>query len=100
VVDRLENARLGSALMRWDHAEIERLADQLHTSWQKMMSDRLLTDDVERHVREVLLALHSLLILHFAKEDDVIVPLLEASISQEEADALERDMIVLERRLV
>ena len=100
VIDRLESARLGSALMRWDHAEIERLTDQLHTSWQKMMSDRLLTDDVERHVREILLSLHSLLVLHFAKEDDVLVPLLEASISQEEADALERDMIVLERRLV
>lgn len=100
VIDRLESARLGSALMRWDHAEIERLTDQLHTSWQKMMSDRLLTDDVERHVREILLALHSLLVLHFAKEDDVLVPLLEASISQEEADALEHDMIVLERRLV
>ena len=100
VVDRLESARLASALMRWDHTEIERLTDELHTSWQKMMSDRLLTDDIERHVREILLALHSLLVLHFSKEDDVLVPLLESSITQEEADAIERDMIVLERRLV
>lgn len=100
VVDRLESARMASALMRWDHTEIERLTEELHSSWQKMMSDRLLTDDVERHVREVLLALHSLLVLHFAKEDDVIVPLLESSITQEEADAIEHDMRVLERRLV
>lgn len=100
VVDRLEGAHLASALLRWDHTEIERLTDQLHTSWQRMMSDHLLTNDIERHVREVLLALHSLLVLHFSKEDDLVIPLLESSISQEEADAIERDLTVLERRLV
>lgn len=100
VIDRLESARLGSALMRWDHAEIERLTEELHSAWEKMMSNRLLTDEVERHVRETLLALHSVLVVHFQKEDDVIVPLLEASISQDEADAILHDMDVMQRRLV
>lgn len=100
VIDRLESARLGSALMRLDHTEIERLTDELHGAWAKMASNHLLTDDVERHVRETLLALHSLIVLHFAKEDDVIVPLLESAISQDEADSIVHDMTVLERRLV
>lgn len=100
IIDRLEGARLGSALMRWDHTEIERLTDELHTAWQKLMSDRLLTEDVERHVREPLLALHSILVQHFSKEDDLLVPLLESLISQEEADSIVHDMSVLEKRLV
>lgn len=100
VLDRLEGARLGSALMRWDHSEIERLTHELHGEWLKMIADRLMTDDVERRVRDTMLALHVLVSQHFTKEDDFVIPLIEGSISQEEADALQRDMAVLERRLV
>ncbi|MDA0371816.1 MAG: hemerythrin domain-containing protein [Actinomycetota bacterium] len=100
VLDRLERARLGSALLRWDHAQMERYADDLRGHWEKLVSNRLMTDDVERRVRETLLGLHDLVVQHFTKEDDLVVPLLEANLSQEEADEIEHDMTVLERRLV
>jgi len=100
VLDRLERARLGSALLRWDHGEMERHAGDLQGHWEKLVSNRLMTDDVERRVRETLLGLHDLIIQHFTKEDDLVVPLLEANLSQEEVDEIEHDMSVLERRLV
>ncbi|MGA0152587.1 MAG: hemerythrin domain-containing protein [Ilumatobacteraceae bacterium] len=100
VLDRLERARLGSALLRWDHGEMERHAGDLRGHWEKLVSNRLMTDDVERRVRETLLGLHDLIIQHFTKEDDLVVPLLEANLSQEEVDEIEHDMSVLERRLV
>ena len=59
-----------------------------------------MTDDVERRVRETLLGLHDLIVGHFGKEDDLVIPLPEANLSQEEADEIEHDMSVLERRLV
>lgn len=100
VLDRLERARLGSALLRWDHEQMEKLSEDLRREWEKLVSNRLMTDDVERRVRETLLGLHDLIVGHFTKEDDLVVPLLEANLSQEEADEIEHDMSVLERRLV
>ena len=100
VIDRLEGARLGSALMRWDHTEIQRLTTELHVTWEKMIGNHLLTADVERNLRETLLSLHSIAIQHFTKEDELLVPLLESTISQDEADSIVHDMSVLERRLV
>lgn len=100
VLDRLERARLGSALLRWDHEQMEKLSEDLRREWEKLVSNRLMTDDVERRVRETLLGLHDLIVGHFGKEDDLVIPLLEANLSQEEADEIEHDMSVLERRLV
>lgn len=100
VLDRLERARLGSALLRWDHELMEKLSEDLRREWEKLVSNRLMTDDVERRVRETLLGLHDLIVGHFGKEDDLVIPLLEANLSQEEADEIEHDMSVLERRLV
>lgn len=100
VLDRLERARLGSALLRWDHEQMEKLSEDLWREWEKLVSNRLMTDDVERRVRETLLGLHDLIVGHFTKEDDLVVPLLEANLSQEEADEIEHDMSVPERRLV
>ena len=100
VLDRLERARLGSALLRWDHEQMEKLSEDLRREWEKLVSNRLMTDDVERRVRETLLGLHDLIVGHFTKEDDLVIPLLEANLSQEEADEIEHDMSVLERRLV
>lgn len=100
VLDRLERARLGSALLRWDHEQMEKLSEDLRREWEKLVSNRLMTDDVERRVRETLLGLHDLIVGHFGKEDDLVIPLLEANLSQEEADEIEHDMSVLERRLL
>lgn len=100
VLDRLERARLGSALLRWDHEQMEKLSEDLRREWEKLVSNRLMTDDVERRVRETLLGLHDLIVGHFGKEDDLVIPLLEENLSQEEADEIEHDMSVLERRLV
>ena len=100
VLDRLERARLGSALLRWDHEQMEKLSEDLRREWEKLVSNRLMTDDVERRVRETLLGLHDLIVGHFGKEDDLEIPLLEANLSQEEADEIEHDMSVLERRLL
>ena len=79
---------------------MEKLSEDLRREWEKLVSNRLMTDDVERRVRETLLGLHDLIVGHFGKEDDLVIPLLEANLSQEEADEIEHDMSVLERRLL
>lgn len=95
VLDRLEGANLATALLKRDHEEILRLTRQLERlvaemSWEPLTTKRTLND-----VRHVLLGLFTVISDHLAKEEDLVVPLLESRLSGSEIATMSRDLVVV-----
>jgi iron-sulfur cluster repair protein YtfE (RIC family) len=86
-VDRLVGDARATATMRRDHVEVGRLTAELDA-----LSDRLSEEGLDaglaRELRRVLYGLYALVGVHFAKEEEVYVPLLEDGLSPEEAHEL------------
>lgn len=84
--------------MRRDHTEIVRLAEELQRARERLMLGAL--DEQGRNdLRTLLYGLFAVVSLHFTKEEDVYLPLLERGLSEAEAAAMFRDMEHLHHRL-
>ena len=89
-VDRLIGKRGDTGAtdtMRRDHAEVGRLTGELGRLREKLDEGELDAAQ-ERELRHVLYGLHIVVRLHFAKEEDVYLPLLDREITSEEAQRL------------
>jgi iron-sulfur cluster repair protein YtfE (RIC family) len=87
VVQRVMGAPEATATMSRDHVEISRLTDDLgvlRTDLAGAPSDTALAPELRR----VLYGLYTLVKVHFAKEEEVYLPLLDARLSEAEADDL------------
>jgi hemerythrin-like domain-containing protein len=86
VVDRLigEGA---TATMRRDHTEVHRLVHELYDVWRDLSSG-VLSDGDANDLRRLLYGLYAVVGLHFAKEEEVYVPILEERLSDEEGQAV------------
>lgn len=95
VVAELLGSGDATATMKRDHVEVARLTEELST-----YRDRLpeLGSHEREHLKQVLYGLHAVIMLHFAKEEEVYVPLLENRLQQDRADAMLRDMHVAHER--
>lgn len=72
-----------------DHREIARQAREVERLRQRLGLD----DPADRdELRSVLSTLHTLVVLHCAKEEDVLVPVLENGLLQQDAAALFAEM--------
>jgi iron-sulfur cluster repair protein YtfE (RIC family) len=93
VVGRLMGAPKATATMSRDHVEIGRLTEELGALRLALASERL-EASLEQALRRVLYGLFALVAVHFAKEEEVYLPLLDTHLSQEEAlhlfEAMER----------
>jgi len=91
VVARAMGAPEATATMRRDHVEVERLTTELG-----QVRERLATgeddDAVQRDLRRVLYGLYAVVGLHFAKEEEVYLPLLDERLGEEEARGMFRAM--------
>jgi iron-sulfur cluster repair protein YtfE (RIC family) len=86
-VQRLMGASEATRTMSRDHQEVDRLRQELGTLRASLAGDSL-TQAQARDLRRVLYGLYTLLRVHFAKEDEVYLPLLDAQLSQDYANAL------------
>ncbi|GCE07940.1 hemerythrin domain-containing protein [Dictyobacter aurantiacus] len=93
VVGRLMGAPEATATMSRDHVEIGRLTEELGALRSSLKNDHLDTSEVQA-LRRVLYGLSALVTAHFAKEEEVYLPLLDTRLSREEArdlfEAMER----------
>ncbi len=86
-VARVMGAPGATATMSRDHVEIGRLTEELGTlsaAWP----DPAGSAPQSRSLRRVLYGLYALVKLHFAKEEEVYLPLLDARLSADEAQHL------------
>jgi len=73
--------------MHRDHVEVGRLTKRLG-ALREQLAARALTADEQRELRRVLYGLEAVVSLHFAKEEEVYLPLLDRQLTAEQAQAL------------
>ena len=84
VVARVMGAPKATATMSRDHEEVKRLTAELGG----LLTAGPVSEAAARDLRRVLYGLYALVRLHFHKEEDVYLPLLDASLSEAEARAM------------
>lgn len=83
-VGRLMGAAEATATMSHEHTAIHRSTQELGTLRQRL-SDAYLSAAEEQALRRVLYGLYALVKEHFAKEEEIYLPLLDARLSAQEA---------------
>jgi len=84
VVGRLMGAPEATATMSRDHVEVGRLTEELGSLRSHLVSETI-SEDQEKAMRRVLYGLYAVFKLHFAKEEEVYLPILDARLTSEEA---------------
>jgi iron-sulfur cluster repair protein YtfE (RIC family) len=92
VVQHAVDAPEMTATMERDHVEVGRLTKELTDIRHRLEIAASMDDDLADALRRVLYGLHHIVKLHFAKEEEIYLPILDAHISQAEADAMFSDM--------
>ena len=80
-----------TATMSRDHVEVGRLTEELG-SLRVHQSQLSITFDQTRALRRVLYGLYTLVKLHFAKEEEIYLPLLDSKLTADEAHKMFEEM--------
>ncbi len=84
VVGRLMGASEATATMSRDHVEVGRLTGELG-SLQSQLVGTSVSEPQAKALRRVLYGLYALVKVHFAKEEEIYLPILDARLTPEEA---------------
>jgi iron-sulfur cluster repair protein YtfE (RIC family) len=84
VVQRVMGAPQATATMSRDHVEVGRLTEALG-SLRKSLDQPSISPDKVQALHQVLYGLYALVKVHFAKEEEIYLPLLDAILTEEEA---------------
>ena len=87
VVGKIMGAPEATATMSRDHVEVGRLTEEL-AALRGHLAGTTLGADQAKALRRVLYGLYALVKLHFAKEEEVYLPILEARLTPHEADTM------------
>jgi iron-sulfur cluster repair protein YtfE (RIC family) len=85
-VEQVMRAPGATATMRRDHVEVVALTQELQRL-RDSLSGQLVVDQ-RRALQRVLYGLYAVIRLHFAKEEEVYLPVLDAGLAPDEADAM------------
>jgi len=91
IVQKVMGAAQATATMSRDHVEVERLTQELG-SLRVHKSQLSITFDQTRALRRVLYGLYALVKVHFAKEEEIYLPLLDSKLTAEEARTMFENM--------
>ena len=89
-VAKVMGAPQATATMSRDHVEVGRLTEELAALRAQL--DRGLNGALAGDLRRVLYGLSALVKVHFAKEEEVYLPILDAALTPEEAERLFEEM--------
>ncbi len=93
--DQVANSPWATDTMRRDHDEIEKLTREL-IGLRLMLSTTALTVDQKHSLRRIIYGLYAVLSLHLGNEEQLILPRLEAALTQEAADQILTSMDLIE----
>ncbi len=91
VVQQVMGARQSTATMSRDHVEVGNLTNELEQLRQQLTQPDI-TDDQLRNLQRVLYGLYTLVKLHFAKEEEIYLPLLDSTLTADEAQSMFENM--------
>jgi len=87
VVNRVIGGAEATHTMSRDHVEVRRLTEELRALRNAIAAEPP-SESQQRELRRVLYGLYALVKVHFAKEEEVYLPLLDERLSADEAKAL------------
>ena len=87
VVRKVMGSEEGTATMSRDHIEVERLTNELELLRSQTIQTKITTQQVNA-LRRVLYGLYVLVKVHFAKEEEIYLPLLDAHLKPEQAKTM------------
>ena len=87
VVRKVMGSEVGTATMSRDHLEIQQLTKELDLLRSKITGTKITVKQANA-LRGVLYGLYAIVKLHFAKEEEVYLPLLDTRLKPEEAQAM------------
>ena len=87
VVARVMGAPEATATMRRDHVAVGALTDEL-AALRSRVTGPTLRENEANDLRRVLYGLYTLVQVHFAKEEEIYLPLLDARLTPDEADEM------------
>lgn len=87
MIQKIMGSDQATATMSRDHVEVGRLTEELGTL-RVHRSQLSITSIQAMALRRILYGLYSLVKLHFAKEEEIYLPLLDANLTPEEAHAM------------
>lgn len=91
-VQRAVGAVESTATMARDHVEVHALTDELGGYREQLATVAVVDDDLANGLRRVLYGLHHLVKVHFAKEEEIYLPILEQRLTPEQAKAMFTEM--------
>lgn len=91
-VQRALGAAESTATMARDHVEVHALTDELGGYRAQLGTVAVVDDDLANGLRRVLYGLHHLVKVHFAKEEEIYLPILEQRLTAEQAKAMFTEM--------
>jgi hemerythrin-like domain-containing protein len=91
VVGKLLGSLGATATMSRDHVEVGRLTEEL-VSLRSHLLGKTVDGATQRALRRVLYGLYVLVKVHFAKEEEIYLPLLDRNLTANEAQRMFRDM--------
>ncbi|HLF41283.1 MAG TPA: hemerythrin domain-containing protein [Acidimicrobiia bacterium] len=87
-VERAMGTPGATATMSRDHVAVDRLTHELGQLRSRLAGAEGVPDELARGLRRVLYGLYALVMVHFAKEEEIYVPLLEAHLTAGQAAEL------------
>jgi iron-sulfur cluster repair protein YtfE (RIC family) len=87
VVQKVMGTPYGTATMSRDHVEVEHLTRELAELREKLSATEIGAKQANE-LKRVLFGLYTLIKVHFAKEEEVYLPLLDANLTAEDAQGM------------
>jgi iron-sulfur cluster repair protein YtfE (RIC family) len=87
VVQKVMGSPHATATMSRDHVEVERLTQEL-AELRGVLQEGEIGVNKANELKRLLYGLYTLVMVHFAKEEEVYLPLLDASLTVEEAQEM------------
>jgi iron-sulfur cluster repair protein YtfE (RIC family) len=88
MVQKVMGAAESTATMSRDHVEVGRLTEELSALRRQLAGAASITTPQVKALRRVLYGLYALVKVHFAKEEEVYLPLLDARLSPVQAQRM------------
>ncbi|HEX9057385.1 MAG TPA: hemerythrin domain-containing protein [Ktedonobacterales bacterium] len=87
VVGEVLGAPEATATMSRDHVEVGRLTEELR-ALRSHLAEATISEPEAKALRRVLYGLYALVKVHFAKEEEIYLPILDARLTDEEAQRM------------
>lgn len=87
VVQKVMGSKVATATMSRDHVEVGRMTEELADLLTRIDGASITTEQAYS-MRRILYGLYAIIMLHFTKEEEDYLPLLDAHLTQQEAAAM------------